>query len=155
MSDSPLGTSRQAHVVIRWDFSIAQKPSVQFSSTTFNFRKGNYRGFREELGNVDWKTLFGDKNVDTCYEDFLQVYYNLSLKWIPKTTRKSNAKRRAPGLTSEILDLSRSKTSLLKLNQATSWKNAPLIKDYKQTRDRIKKECQKSQEEFRTQSCKR
>ena len=78
----------------------------------------------------------------------LQVYFNLSLKWIPKTTRKSNAKRRALWLTSEILDLTRSKTCLWKLNQAISWKNASLLKDCKQTRDIIKKEFLKARGDF-------
>ena len=79
-------------------------------------------------------------SIDRC-QVFLDVNYKAWLKWVPKNIMKSTIKRRPPWLTFEILELIRNKTQLLKLNQTSSWRNTKLVKDYKFTQGKIKKEC--------------
>ena len=147
--DAPLGTYKQAHVILRWKLSTSQKPIVQFSSTCLNFSKGNYTGFNEDLGKINWKVTLDGKSVDSSYEAFLDVYHKACLKWIPKKdSRKAPITRRAPWLTINILDLTRNKTQLWKLNQATGWKITTFLRDYKTTRDKIRKECKKAKRKF-------
>ena len=81
--DAPLGTSKQAYVILRWKLSTSQKPSVQLSSTCINFLKGYYAGLNEHLSKINWKETLNGKSVDSSYEAFLDVYHKPCLKWIP------------------------------------------------------------------------
>ena len=57
----PVG--RSDHVVLRWSLKC-YADSIKTHVIKYVYDKGNYNGMRDKLGNVDWKLLLSDKNVD-------------------------------------------------------------------------------------------
>ena len=52
-------SSRQFHVLIRWNFHLSIKSRSNFSSFRFNFGKGDCECMRIELNAIVWKQTFG------------------------------------------------------------------------------------------------
>ena len=50
-------------MVLSWSLKC-YADSVKTQVIKYAYDKGNYNGMRDSLGNVDWKLLLSDKNVD-------------------------------------------------------------------------------------------
>ena len=64
------------------------------------WNKGNYAAINEELGPINWESIFEGRKIDQSYGTFLNVTNNLFELYVPSTTREgevvSGCKSRPP-----------------------------------------------------------
>ena len=56
----PLGSARQAHVVLNWEFYLRCKSTKKISSTNLDLNKANFNRIKADLSTTDWYTLFAN-----------------------------------------------------------------------------------------------
>ena len=69
--------------------------------------KGDFVAIKHNLNQIDWPSIFKDKDADEGYEYFLSTYHNLCDKFIPKKKNRTGRKNNAPWLTPDVSSLSR------------------------------------------------
>jgi hypothetical protein len=80
--DSPLGKSD--HAVIHFDYLCSCNTSID-DTEKFQFFKGKYNLMSDELSDIDWDTLFENKNVEEeMWNIFKSKLHNSMENHIPK-----------------------------------------------------------------------
>jgi hypothetical protein len=85
--DSPLGKSD--HAVIHFDYLCSCNTSID-DTEKFQFFKGKYNLMSDELSDVDWDTLFENKNVEKMWNIFKSKLHNSMENHIPKRRHDNN-----------------------------------------------------------------
>jgi len=100
--EAPLGDLKCAHDVLTWDFAVSTG-HTQESRCRRNYNRANFEELSREFSLFDWPSLFGQCDVNTCYERFLNVYENACAKYVPLT--KARPMKRDKWISAEINDL--------------------------------------------------
>jgi len=72
-----------------------------------NYNRADFEKLRCEFSQCDWAGLFGQCDVNTCYERFLNVYQRACAKFVPRT--KARPVRRDKWISAEITDMLKEK----------------------------------------------
>ncbi len=135
----PLGSAKEGHFVLTWDYKVAESfPKSSFSSTCYAFSRGDYESLSSSFDSTDWQTLFEGKNVDECYKLLQNEYVKGCEAHIPLRSSRVLG-RKAPWMNELISAMSRRKKQLWILNRNTKWRVCSLMREYKEIRREIKK----------------
>ena len=80
--DSSLGKSD--HTVIHFDYVCSACNTSIDDTEKFQFFKGKYNLMSDELSDIDWDTLFENKNVEKMWNIFKSKLHNSMENHIPK-----------------------------------------------------------------------
>ncbi|RNA06725.1 RNA-directed DNA polymerase from mobile element jockey-like [Brachionus plicatilis] len=72
----PLGGLNRVHTVLSWMFKTINNLAKMFDSRSYNFFRGDYYLFMNNLKSIDWESSLENKDVDYCYEFFLNYCYD-------------------------------------------------------------------------------
>ena len=135
----PLGTTKQGHLCITWNFQLS-KPlkKNKTSSVKFLLNRGQYDEMNNTFTELNWTDLFQNKSADKCYTIFQNKYNEICDKFIPKKT-KSNTKQRAPWMNKDLMRTVKKKKTLWHQNMSTNWKCTRLANEYEKINRDIKK----------------
>jgi hypothetical protein len=111
------------------------------------YKHGDYEKMNKELSNCNWDALFETKNVQECYEIFLDKYNETCSKFIPRFKLTSKTKR-APWITNELLKLSRAKKALWYKLKASGGKIRSIELEYKKAKREFEKQSREATRSF-------
>jgi hypothetical protein len=136
----PLGNAKQGHKSIKFEFTLAHnnRKNVKFSSRSLNYRRGDYSAIDKWFKGIDWHSFLANKSVGDAFKLFLAEYRKACERHIPVLSPRNS--RQPPWVTERIIFLSKMKKSLWHSNQRLGWKCVSLVKEYKSTRNLLKKE---------------
>ncbi|RNA33723.1 RNA-directed DNA polymerase from mobile element jockey-like, partial [Brachionus plicatilis] len=131
-----LGDLLRGHHVLTFKYSTVSIFS-NFDNRLFDFSKGKYKLFADELVKINWLSIFNTKDVEASYIFLLKVYNHLCKKYIP--LRRKQAKVKVPWITKKSKKLTRKKKNFW-FKYLASGKNVGLLEEYK----KVKKDANKS-----------
>ncbi|RMZ97674.1 RNA-directed DNA polymerase from mobile element jockey-like [Brachionus plicatilis] len=140
---SPLGSSEQAHISLSFKIEIANEIKEQFFSNKYAYKRGDFGQMQLELDRKNWGELFENKNIEQCYDEFLNTYNSLCDKFIPKFKQKIN-KRKPSWINPELAKLIKKKKSLWHQLRASGGKNRSLEQSYTSVKREIEKKSRDS-----------
>ena len=137
-----LGDAESGHVSISWSYQLAavtKKGSKQkeFNSIKYNYIKGDYKGMRAHLKEIDWEERFTGANVQEQYDIFMKEYENSCNKFLKEVRVIGNRKERPPWMSKDLKVLVRRKANLWR-KHTTSGKLGSLD-EYKTCAKAVKK----------------
>ena len=71
-SNPTLGNIKKAHIILSWKFLVNTNITKNISSS-FIYRKDDYVKMISYFDSMNWKEIFGNLNINECYDIFLQV----------------------------------------------------------------------------------
>jgi hypothetical protein len=83
-------------------------------------------------------TTLDNKSVNDAYETLIEEYNSVCEKYIP--LKSSHKMKKPPWFTKHLERLTTKKKSLWHANSRSKWKNVSLVKDYRKTREQLKKD---------------
>ena len=90
-----------------WDIAISTKGKTNESRRRLNYNRADFEELSREFSQCDWTGLFGQSDVNTCYDIFLSVYDNVCAKYVPWTIARPV--RRDKWISAEISNLLKEK----------------------------------------------
>ncbi len=86
-----------------------------------NYKKGNIPRLKSELQNINWRSIFANKNIEQMCASFTSILLDAENKWIPQVKRRSHNTKNPQWMTNEIkLILSRKKSLYAKYKKSKS-----------------------------------
>ena len=100
-----LGDAESGHVSISWKYAVAptkDRGKKMFSSERYNYKKGDYVGMSEHLGNIDLDRLLSGVGVQGQYTIFLREFEVACKGFIRRVKGDANKKIRPKWMSKEI-----------------------------------------------------
>ena len=67
-----------------------------------NYKKGNILGLKSELQQIQWETVFANKNIEQMCACFTSTLLKAEEKWIPRVRKRINNSKNPQWLTNDI-----------------------------------------------------
>ncbi|CAF1064320.1 unnamed protein product [Brachionus calyciflorus] len=148
----PLGNSSRGHHILTLKYLASKSTEKSFDNRKFNYQRGKYDLFSNKLNSVDWEVVFDSKDVNTCYNLFVDMYHTLCHEFIPK--KKLSHKHNLPWLTQMTKRLIREKKNLW-FKYLASKKNTELLRKFKEAKKIVEKSIKEDLCRFETDLIKR
>ncbi|CAF1100150.1 unnamed protein product, partial [Brachionus calyciflorus] len=143
----PLGTKNKGHLTLKWNYELkfpTKNVSNIFSSSCYNFRKGDYAAFSGFFNGLNWKQIFTGLDVNQMYEKFID-YYDMGCKrFIPA---KALNKKDKSWMSKETKDCIKKKLKAWKLYLA-SGRSKELKEEYVKIRNKFHRSINKTVKKY-------
>ena len=88
----PLG--RSDHDVLKFSLDVEKDAEInkEYMEDRLNYARADYDGLRKFFGEVDWFTMYNEKNIQMKYDQFMEVYNRAVEKFVPYYSKKTLGK---------------------------------------------------------------
>lgn len=105
--------SNTYHISINFSLQLNNQNSrYNFSSKKFSVRKANFIEISNFFNNINWFKFFNNKDIDECYNFFLEKYYEACSLFMPVYENRKNKFAKTPWMTKESKILVQQKKKL-------------------------------------------
>ena len=141
LHNPPFGLSH--HQVLTFNVNMSCPKNIANSTKKYLFHKGDFESIRNQLNQTDWDQVMGEHDdVDSCWENFVNVFVPLCNRSIPTKTFKQNKPKRNFNPPASLLQLFDLKRKAFKLSKKYPTTENEIFYIY--MRDRVNTELRKA-----------